>query len=149
MRVRASKARYFASLLVALALAALGCSRERGASAGAACETEGIVGTRTQTGADGGEVAAEIVQAGCRDCAQKTRAGAPALSPCGAASVCAEACCACQGSTPKIHFRARVCSAGQCADARTACALARAAIEPDVCADAAHSSPRNSSTAIP
>ncbi|HEX3773107.1 MAG TPA: hypothetical protein VHV51_01515 [Polyangiaceae bacterium] len=149
MRVRASKARYFASLWIALGLAALGCGRLRRASAGAACDSAGIVSTRTQTNADDDQVAAEIVQAGCDDCAQKTRPGAPAVSPCGAASVCAEACCACPGGAPKTYFRARVCSAGQCADALTACALARATIEPDVCSAATHSSPRNSSTAMP
>src|SRR3954469_21260543 len=132
MRVSATKARWFAVLLLGSAPAVLSCRRDSGRSE-AACQGAGIVSSRTATLPDGGELAAQIVQSGCGDCAGEVRPGAAPGSPCGAASVCLETCCLCPRSSPKSYYRARVCGAGRCADPAFACEAARLSIRPDVC----------------
>jgi hypothetical protein len=149
MRVCATKGPWFAFVLCALASSAPACRRQPSRPEAEACATDGIVSSDTLTLPDAGEVVTEIVQTGCRDCARDARAGAAAGSACSAASVCAETCCACPGANPKTYYRARVCEARSCVSAELACATARLAIRPDVCASGTQSGPRNSSTAMP
>jgi hypothetical protein len=134
MRVSTEKARWFAFVLCALAAVAAACQSPPDLAAASACVGSGIVSSKRATAPDGSEVAAEIVQNGCADCSRSSRAGAAPGSPCAAASVCQEFCCNCLNLKEKLRYRARVCSAGHCADAQAACASARSSIEPDVCA---------------
>jgi hypothetical protein len=137
MRVRTTKAHWFARPLSALALLAplaqlaLACRRDPGSGVQqVSCEREGIVSSRVSERPDIGDLAAEIVQT-CADCRASVRPGAPPGSACSAASVCQESCCKCPNSLGK-YYRARVCDAAHCAGSE-ACALARSGITPDVC----------------
>ena len=125
------KAQWFAPLWSGLAVAALGCRTSPSPGpAPVPCERDGIVSSRVSVRPGLGDLAAEIVQT-CGDCQFTLRPGAPAGSPCSAASVCQEHCCKCSNSLAKT-FRARACTAARCAGAE-ACAAARAEIRPDVC----------------
>lgn len=131
MRVRTTKAHWFALLLGGLAALPPGCRRAPSPLLeGAACEREGIVSSRVSQPGDSGDLAVEIVQT-CADCRAGVRPGAPPGSACSAASVCRELCCSCPNSLVN-SYRARVCEGGRCAGPE-ACAVARAGIRPDVC----------------
>src|SRR6478609_252381 len=134
MPARTTKAHQFAPAVTALLLAApvpLGCRRSPSPEpAQGMCAADGIVSSRVSERPDTGDLAAEIVQT-CADCRASVRPGAPAGSPCSAASVCQEVCCNCPNSFAKT-YRARACDAARCAG-REACDSARASIRPDVC----------------
>jgi hypothetical protein len=133
MQVSPTKAAWLGLALCALAALLLGCRRGPAQAGAPICANDGVVSSRHDIGADGYEIAAEIVTNGCRECSQAARGGALPGSPCTAASVCAEFCCDCAVTSPDLRYRARLCRAGSCADRKTACALARAAIFPDIC----------------
>ena len=99
-------------------------------SAGQGCDGDGIVSSRIVPRAGGAQFAAEIVQT-CRESARRPRPGAPAGSPCSAASVCGEQACKCPNSFIKM-YHARACDAGQCSGPEV-CTAARGVVEPDVC----------------
>src|SRR5437762_11111098 len=116
MRVRTTKAHWFAQLLsglLPLVATALGCRRApQPALEQAPCERDGIVSSRVSERPGSGNLAVEIVQT-CGDCRASTRPGAPPGSPCSAASVCQELCCKCPNALPKT-YRARVCDSARC-----------------------------------
>ncbi|HWZ89389.1 MAG TPA: hypothetical protein VNW92_11085 [Polyangiaceae bacterium] len=131
--MHAMKARGFMFFLLGLASSGIGCRRQLGRPNSVGCDTDGIVSSGTVAHPDAGDLAAEIVQSGCQDCGAKARPGAQSGSPCSAASVCAEACCVCPGSSPRLFYRARVCDSGRCAPPSTACTASRLTLVPDVC----------------
>ena len=134
MRVHTTKATWSRALWLGLAAFQIDCRKAPGPTGEGVCSNEGVVSSRNLERAGIGQVAAEIVQT-CGDCATSLRAGAAPGSPCSAASVCREVCCECPNSFSK-SYRARVCDAGKCAGQQS-CALARAAIHPDVCGNMA------------
>jgi len=134
MQVSPTKASWFGLALCALGALPVACRQRPARADDPVCGNDGVVSSRRDTGADGREIAAEIVTSGCRDCTSAARAGAPPGSACSAASVCAELCCDCGAVSPLSHYRARVCDSGHCANAETTCRTARLAINPDICA---------------
>ena len=133
MRVSPTKATWFGFVLCALAALPVACRRAPAEADAPICGNDGVVSSRRDTSADGREMAVEIVTNGCRDCSLSVRAGALPGSACSAASVCAEFCCDCAGTSPLLRYRARVCAAQHCADQKTACEMAKATISPDIC----------------
>lgn len=131
MRATATKAPGIVALTAAAALLALACRKAPESGPHAECTGDGIVSSRSVSRPGSGELAVEIVQS-CEDCEAKRRPGAPAGSPCSAASVCAEQCCKCSKGRDN-SFRARACDAARCLG-EEACSAARRMIRPDVCA---------------
>jgi hypothetical protein len=96
----------------------------------APCRNEGSTHLGEATGS-GKLVKAELTRAGCTDCAKDIRGGAPPGSPCSAASVCQEHCCACAAGPGR--YRARACVDGACAASDLTCALTPAAVQHSPC----------------
>ncbi len=115
-----------------------GCTPELGALERCTAPCRNVGSTHLGEATVGNKVVlAELTRAGCSDCSKEARPAAPPGSPCTAARVCQEHCCACGSQTRPSgpgRYRARACVDGACATSEVACALTPETVRHSPCA---------------